>query len=69
MEEFIEAWKWIVERYKDDDTVIAVDLKMNLMESTPVRISPNGMIRMTRTTGREQLKSLPKKFLQSIQIF
>jgi len=47
MEEFIEAWKWIVERYKDDDTVIAVDLKMNLMESTPVRISPNGMIRMT----------------------
>ncbi|WP_265445870.1 cellulase family glycosylhydrolase [Acetivibrio straminisolvens] len=27
MEDFIEAWKWITERYKDDDTVIAMDLK------------------------------------------
>lgn len=27
MEEFVASWKWLVERYKDDDTVIAVDLK------------------------------------------
>lgn len=27
MEDFIEAWKWLTERYKDDDTVIAMDLK------------------------------------------
>lgn len=26
-EDFIEAWKWLTERYKDDDTVIAMDLK------------------------------------------
>jgi aryl-phospho-beta-D-glucosidase BglC (GH1 family) len=27
MEDFIDAWKWLTERYKDDDTVIAMDLK------------------------------------------
>lgn len=27
MEDFISAWKWLADRYKDDDTVIAVDLK------------------------------------------
>ncbi len=27
MDQFVEAWEWLVTRYKDDDTVIAVDLK------------------------------------------
>jgi len=69
MEEFIEAWKWIVERYKDDDTVIAVDLK----NEPHGKYSGPNIAKWDdsndRTTGREQLKSLPKKFLQSIQIF
>ncbi len=27
MEDFIASWKWLAERYKNDDTVIAMDLK------------------------------------------
>lgn len=69
MEDFIEAWKWITERYKDDDTVIAMDLKNEPTESSQAQTSQNGMAPTTRTIGKGQPKLLPKKYLQLTRIF
>lgn len=62
-EDWCEALEWFADYYKDDDTILAIDLKMSLMVRPMFpRLWRNGTIPRIRTTGSMLLKPVPHEF-------
>ena len=67
-QDYLDSLSWVAERYKDDDTIIAYDLKMN-HESLMNLQGQYGMTQKILKIGSMLQKKLLMQFFQKILTF